>query len=169
MSRLSVVTVAFAYLAVAVLVAGCPQQQPPTSQGPAGPIGVPKPAPTPAEAPATEQANCSVCGRSCEPNRMITAETPAEDYTFCCPVCLADYVADGKIDLEQATVTTHDFLTGKPVSLNEAVVVVDSDVVCPAGRSAVTLSNPENAEQFIADHGGTHMSWEKFLAQQRQQ
>ncbi len=169
MSRLSVIATVFVYLAIAVLVAGCPQQPTPTSQGPAGPIGVSKPAPTPAEAPATEQANCSVCGRSCEPNRLITVETPAADYTFCCPVCLTRYVADGKIDLEQATVTAHDFLAGEPVSLDEMVVVVDSDVLCPAGRSAVVSSSEENAEEFIADHGGAQMSWEEFLAQQDEQ
>jgi len=168
-SRLSVITVAFVYLSIAVLVAGCPQQQPPTSQGPAGPIGVSKPTPPPTQAPATEQANCSVCGRPCQPNRLITAEMPAEDYTFCCPVCLARYVADGKIDLEQATVSAHDFLTGKPVSLDEAVVVVDSDVACPAGRSAVVSSSEENAEEFIADHGGAQMPWKEFLAQQDEQ
>ena len=169
MSRLSVITAAFAYLAIAVLVTGCPQQQTPTSQGPAGPIGVSKPAPTPAEAPAPEQANCSVCGRACEPNRLITVETPGEDYAFCCPVCLARYVADGKIELEQTTVSAHDFLTGEPVSLDEMVVVVDSNVVCPAGRSAVTLSSEEHAEEFIADHGGAQMSWKEFLAQQDEQ
>ena len=169
MSRLSVIAVAFAYLAVAVLVAGCPQQQTPTSQGSAGPIGVSKPAPTPAEAPATEQASCSLCGRSCEPNRLITVETPGEDYTFCCPVCLVRYIEQGKIDPGQATVTAHDFLTGEPVTLDEMVVVVDSDVVCPAGRSAVVSSSEENAGQFIADHGGAQMSWEEFLAQQDEQ
>jgi len=167
-SRLSVIAVAFAYLAVAVLVAGCPQQ-PPTSQGPAGPIGVSKPAPTPAESPASGETSCSLCQRSCEPNRLITVETPGEDYTFCCPVCLARYIKQGKIDPGQATVTAHDFLTGESVSLDEIVVVVDSDVVCPAGRSAVVSSSEENAEEFIADHGGTQMSWEEFLPQQDEQ
>ncbi len=163
------ISAAFAYLAIAVLVAGCPQQQTPTSQGPAGPIGVSKPAPTPAQAPVPEQTDCSLCKRSCEPNRLITVETPGEDYTFCCPVCLARYIKQGKIDPGQATVAAHDFLTGESVSLDEMVVVVDSDVVCPAGRSAVVSSSEENAEQFIADHGGTHMSWEEFLAQQDEQ
>jgi hypothetical protein len=100
---------------------------------------------------------------------LITVETPGEDYTFCCPVCLARYVADGKIDLEQATVSAHDFLTGGSVSLDEMVVVVDSDVVCPAGQSAVVLGSEENAEQFIADHGGAQMPWEEFLATQNEQ
>ena len=169
MSRLSVIAAAFAYLAIAVLVAGCPQPQTPTSQGPAGPIGVYRPAPTPAESPASGETNCSLCRRPCPPNRLITVETPGEDYTFCCPVCLVRYIEQGKIDPGQATVTAHDFLTGEPVTLDEMVVVVDSDVVCPAGRSAVVSSSEENAGQFIADHGGAQMSWEEFLAQQDEQ
>ncbi len=169
MPRLSVIAAAFAYLAVAVLVAGCPQQQSPASQGPAGPIGVSKPAPTPAESPPSGETNCSLCGRSCEPNRLITVETPGEDYTFCCPVCLARYIKQGKIDPGQATVTAQDFLTGESVSLDEMVVVVDSDVVCPAGQSAVVLSSQQNADEFIADHGGAQMPWKEFLAAQSEQ
>jgi len=168
-SRLSVLAAAFVYLAVAVLMAGCPQHQTPTSQGPPGLIGVSKPAPTPAESPASGETNCSLCGRSCEPNRLITVETPGEDYTFCCPVCLARYIKQGKIDPGQATVTAHDFLTGEPVPLGDIVVVVDSDVVCPAGRSAVILGSEEHAEEFVADHGGTQMPWKEFLAQQDEQ
>ena len=169
MSRLSVIAVAFVYLAVAVLVAGCPQQQTPGAQGSALPIGVAKPAPTPAESPASGETSCSLCKRSCEPNRLITVETPGEDYTFCCPVCLARYIKQGKIDPGQATVTAHDFLTGESVSLDEMVVVVDSDVVCPAGQSAVVSSNEENADKFIADHGGAQMPWKEFLAAQNEQ
>ena len=157
-------------LVMATILAGCPQQQttPPPSSS-AGPGVTPRPSPQPAEAPSASTPKCSVCGRDCEPNRGIDVETASEQFTFCCPVCLASYVEQAKIDPVTDSITLHDFLTGDPVSLDEVAIVVESDVVCPAGRSAVALGSEENADKFIADHGGTKLSWEDFLAQQGQQ
>ena len=169
MCRSAWISAVLVCLVMATILAGCPQEQttpPPSSAG--GPSVTPRPSPEPAEVPSTDKPACSVCGRDCEPNRTIEVETAVEEFTFCCPVCLASYIEKGKIDPATASITLHDFFTGDPVSLREVVTVVGSDVVCPVGRSAVALGNEENADKFVAEHGGTKMYWEDFLAEQRQ-
>ncbi len=166
MSRSAWISAVLVCLVMATILAGCPQQQttPPPSSS-AGPGVIPIPSSQPAEAPSASKPKCSVCGRDCEPNRTIGVETAVEEFTFCCPVCLASYIEKGKIDPATASITLHDFFTGDPVSLREVVTVVGSDVVCPVGRSAVVLGSEENADKFIAEHGGSKMGWDHFLAE----
>ncbi len=166
MKRLLTIGIVLLGLAIAISLGGCPRQQsarPPAGGGPATSPAVELPAPEPAQ-----EVNCSVCRRPCDPNRLIQAETAEGILTFCCPVCLASYVADGKIDPETDPITLHDYITEEPVSLAEAVIIVDSDVICPAGRSAVVMGSEENANKFIAEHGGTKLAWQDFLTEQSQ-
>jgi len=81
-------------------------------------------------------------------------------------VCLATYIQQGKIDPATDKITLYDYVTGQPLSLEELIAVVDSDVVCPAGRSAVALGSDGNADRFIAEHGGAKMTWDDFFAEQ---
>jgi len=156
--------IALVGLVIAVGVGGCPRQQatsppqapavPPTSQEPA------------AHQPVAQETNCTVCGRPCPSNRLIEVQAAEGLLHFCCPVCLAAYIEQGKIDPATDNITLYDFLTGEPISLKEVIVVVDSDVVCPAGRSVVALGSKESADKFIAEHGGKKKSWEDFLTEQ---
>ncbi len=155
--------VALVGLVIAVIVGGCPRQQataPPTAQGPALETTAEEPA---AHQRVTQEANCTVCGRPCPSNRLIEVQTAEGLLHFCCPVCLAAYIEQGKIDPATDNIMLHDLLTGEPISLKEVIVVVDSDVVCPAGRSVVALGSAENADKFIAEHGGTEKNWDDFL------
>lgn len=166
MKRTVCAGIALVGLVIAVGVGGCPRQQatsPPTAQAPAGPATAEGPA---AHQPVAQEANCTVCGRPCPANRLIEAQIAEGLLHFCCPVCLAAYIEQGKIDPAVDNITLHDFLTGEPISLEELIVVVDSDVVCPAGRSVVALGSKENADKFIAEHGGRKKSWEDFLGKQ---
>lgn len=158
--------IALVGLAIAVALGGCPRQQatpPPKAQAPAVPATAEEPA---APQRVVQEANCTVCGRPCPSNRLIEVQTAEGSLDFCCPLCLAAYIEQGKIDPAVDNITLYDFLTGEPISLEELLVVVDSDVVCPAGRSVVALGSKENADKFIAEHGGREKSWEDFLAEQ---
>ena len=166
MTRAAWIGILVACLVAAASLGGCAKQEapPPEAEAPTA-----QPAPTPpaeegAKAPSAEGAGCSVCGRPCEPNRLVQAETATEKFTFCCPFCLARFVREGKIDPAQDKITLHDYLTAEPVSLKEVVIVVESDVVCPGGISAVALGSQASADKFIAQHGGTKTSWEDFLS-----
>ena len=141
---------------VVVGVGGCPRQQatsPPTAEEPA------------AHQRIAQEANCSVCGRPCPSSRLIEVQTAEGLLHFCCPVCLAAYIEQGKIDPAVDNITVHDFLTDEPISLEEVIVVIDSDVVCPAGRSVVALGSEQNADKFIVEHGGRKKSWDDFLTE----
>lgn len=157
--------IALVGLVIAVGVGGCARQHttsPPTAQAPAVPATAEEPA---AQQRVVQEANCTVCGRPCPSNRLIEVQTAEGALHFCCPVCLAGYIEQGKIDPAVDNITLQDFLTGEPISLEELIVVVDSDVVCPAGRSAVALGSEENADRFIVEHGGRKKSWDDFLTE----
>ena len=170
MCRSAWISVVVLCLITATALAGCSRQQTITPAGPSsgGASITPEAAPQSPEAVSGDKLACSVCGRVCEPNRVIEVQTAEQELTFCCPVCLASYIEKGKIDPATDSITSHDFFTGDPVSLVQVVIVVGSDVVCPVGRSAVVLGSEESAGKFIAEHGGTKTSWENFLAEQRQ-
>ena len=166
MRRSVCVSIAVVALVAVVCIAGCPPQRtspPPALRTPTGPTTAPRPA---ARQLAAQETNCTVCGRLCPSNRVIQAETSEGSVRFCCPVCLATHIQQGKIDPITDNITLHDYVTGQPLSLEELIVVVDSDVVCPAGRSAVALGGDGNTDKFIAEYGGAKMAWDDFFAEQ---
>ena len=64
-----------------------------------------------------------------------------------------------------ATAKVRDYATASPVPIAEAVFVVGSDIVSPAGHEVVAFASRQEAEKFAAEHGGRLMDYES-LAQE---